>query len=69
MRALAEIQQAILELPIQERSQLWDSFLEREVEESPEFMAAVDEGIRSIETGSGIPAEEMRRRIVTWVGE
>ena len=42
--------------------------LEHEVEESPEFLAAVDEGMRSIESAGGVPAEEVRRRIVTWVG-
>jgi hypothetical protein len=69
MSALAEIQQAILGLPTQERSQLWDWFLEQEIEESPEFLAAVDEGIRSIEAQGGIPAEEVRRQIATWVGK
>jgi hypothetical protein len=69
MSGLAEIQQAILGLAAQERSQLWDWFLEQEIEESPELLAAVDEGIRSIETHGGIPAEEVRRRIATWVGK
>jgi hypothetical protein len=69
MSALAEIQQAILDLPTQDRSRLWDWFLEQEIEESPELLAAVDEGIRSIETQGGIPAEEVRRRIATWVGK
>jgi hypothetical protein len=68
MSALAEIQQAILELPTQERSRLWDWFQKQEIEESPELLAAVDEGIRSIDTQGGIPAEEVRRRIATWVG-
>jgi len=69
MSGLAEIQRAILELPTQERSQLWDWFLEQEIVESPELLAAVDEGIRSIESHGGIPAEEVRRRIATWAGK
>ncbi len=68
MSVLAEIQQAILELPTQERARLWNWFLEQEVKESPEFLAAVDDGIRSIESQGGIPADEVRRRIATWAG-
>lgn len=66
MSGLAEIQKAILELPRQERAQLWDWLQANEFEESPELLAAIDEGIRSIETCGGIPADEVRRRIATW---
>jgi hypothetical protein len=69
MSGLSEIQQAILDLPTQERAQLWDWFQSQEVEESPELLAAVDEGIRSIETEGGIPAEEVRRRIAQWAAK
>jgi predicted transcriptional regulator len=67
MSGLAEIQHAILELPEEERAQLWEWLQAREVEESPELLAAIDEGIRSIETEGGIPEEEVRKQIATWI--
>jgi hypothetical protein len=69
MSGLAQIQQAILALPIHERSQLWSWFAEQEIDESPELLAAIDDGIRSIEAAGGIPAEEVRRQIGTWVSK
>ena len=67
MSGLAEIQRAILELPTRDRAQLWGWFQEQENDESPEQLAAIDEGVRSIDSDGGVPAEEVRRRIATWV--
>jgi hypothetical protein len=69
MSDLAEIQQAILDLPSRERAQLWDWFQEQEIDETPELLAAIDEGIRSIEENGGVSADEARRRIATWVAK
>jgi predicted transcriptional regulator len=34
-----------------------------DIEETPEMLAAIDAGIRSLETGSGVSLEEARQRI------
>jgi hypothetical protein len=38
-----------------------------QVEETDEMLAAVDEGIRSIEEQGGTPAEEVRKLIPKWI--
>lgn len=38
-----------------------------ELEETPEMLAAIDAGIRSLETGSGIPLEEARQLLAGWI--
>jgi TRAP-type C4-dicarboxylate transport system substrate-binding protein len=67
MSSLAEIQEAIEKLAPEERAELWDWFQAQEVEETDEMLAAVDEGIRSIEERGGIPAEEVRKLIPKWI--
>jgi predicted transcriptional regulator len=37
-----------------------------EIEESPELLAAIEEGIRSAEEGPLIPIEEMMEKVKTW---
>jgi hypothetical protein len=51
----------------EERAELWDWFQAQEVEETDEMLAAVDEGIRSIEEQGGTPAEEVRKLIPKWI--
>lgn len=41
-------------------------WLWRQGEETPEMLAAIDEGVRSLEEGAGTPAEEVQRKIRTW---
>jgi hypothetical protein len=67
MSSLAEIQNAIEKLGPEERAELWDWFQAQEVEETDEMLAAVDEGIRSIEEQGGTPAEEVRKLIPKWI--
>ena len=38
-----------------------------EIDETPEMIAAIDDGIRSMESGPGVPLEEARRRIAGWI--
>jgi hypothetical protein len=38
-----------------------------ELEETPEILAAIDAGIRSLETWSGVPLEEARQRLAGWI--
>ncbi len=67
MSGLAEIQHAILELPDEERFRLAEWLYAQENDESPELLSAIDEGIHSIEAEGGVPAEEVRRRIASWI--
>jgi len=34
-----------------------------------ETLAAIDEGIRDAKAGRTVPAEEVRRRLPTWIAE
>jgi len=66
MSGLAEIQQAILKLSPWDRGLLWEWLQKQDKGESPELLAAVDEGIRSLETDGGVPAEVVYQQITTW---
>jgi predicted transcriptional regulator len=37
-----------------------------DIEETPEMLAAIDAGVASLETGSGLPLEQARQRIAGW---
>ena len=37
-------------------------------DETPEMLAAIDAGVRSMESGSGGPLAEARQRIAGWTG-
>ena len=65
MSSLAEIQDAIEKLGPEERAELWDWFQAQEVEETDEMLAAVDEGIRSIEEQVlSVPQNERITRVI-----
>ena len=40
-----------------------------EIEETPEMLAAIDEGIESLKTGSGISLDEARQRLAGWISK
>jgi hypothetical protein len=64
---LTEIQEAIEKLSKEERAELrqWlEAYEEDGVEESDELMAAIDEGIRSLETEGGISLEVVRQEFL-----
>ena len=63
MTKLAEIQEAIQHLPPNERSELRRWILE---EETPEMLAAIDVGIRSVETEPKLSAEDLRSEHHRW---
>jgi hypothetical protein len=43
-----------------------DLRLQDNIEESPEMLAAIDEGLRSLQEEGSIPIEEVERRMKTW---
>jgi hypothetical protein len=69
MTKLAEIQTAILHLEPTEREEL-RHWLDETEEETPEMLAAVDEGLRSIkEKGVRLATrEELQKKIRQWAG-
>lgn len=66
MTKLAEIQEAIEQLPPLDRAALWDWFLAHG-EETPEMLAFIDEGIKSAEEKGTIPLEEVRKKLPQWI--
>lgn len=37
------------------------------LDETPEMLAAIDAGVRSMEAGPGVPLAEARQRIAGWI--
>lgn len=65
MTKLAEIQTAILQLEPAEREAL-RHWLDETAEETPEMLAAIDAGLRSLKTNGVIPLEEVRAQLSSW---
>jgi hypothetical protein len=63
---LAEIQEAILLLDPKEQQTL-RYWLDETAEETPEMLAAIDEGLRSLKEKGAIPLEDVRKKIPQWV--
>lgn len=66
MSTVTEIEAAIEKLPLGEQRELADWLNSRLIEETPEMLAMLDAGIRSLETEPGVPIEDMRRKIKAW---
>lgn len=66
MTKLAEIQSAILRLDPAEREELRRWFDET-AEETPEMLAAIDAGLRSLKEKGVRPLKEVRRELSSWV--
>ena len=65
MTKLAEIQSAILQLEPSEREKL-RHWLDDTADETPEMLAAIDEGLRSLKERGVIPLADVRRDISSW---
>jgi len=65
MSKLVEIQSAILQLEPAEREEL-RHWLDETAEETPEMLAAIDEGLRSLKEKGIIPLDEVRTKIPRW---
>ena len=63
MSSLAEIRQAIEKLAPKERAELRQWLDAQDIEESPEFLAAVDKGIRSAENEPKSSLEDVMKRL------
>jgi predicted transcriptional regulator len=65
MTKLAEIQEAILQLPPHEHESL-RAWIDGTEEETPEMLAALDEGLRSLKEKGVTPLEDVRKKISSW---
>jgi hypothetical protein len=71
---LIEIQDAVTRLPGSERKalQLWlDSQNEPELTASEEqsLLRSLDEAVRDIDAGKGVPITDVRKRIASWAAK
>jgi predicted transcriptional regulator len=62
MTKLVAIQEAILRLTPQD-------WLDEAAEETPEMLAAIDEGLRSLEKNGVTPIDEVRKKIPQWASK
>ena len=73
MTTLAEIQDAISQLSDREQAALaaWlDSRQASKIEDDDEaLLRSLDEATHAIDAGKGVPIEEVRRRVASWVAK
>lgn len=73
MSTLAEIQEAVAQLPTKERKalQVWlNSQAEPEMsaQEEDQLLRSLDAATRDIDGGKGISMDEVRKRVDSWAG-
>jgi hypothetical protein len=71
MSTLAEIQEAVAQLPIQERKALraWlnsQAEPEMSVQEEEQLLRSMDAAIRDIDGGKGVLVDEVRKQVGSW---
>ncbi len=66
MSTVAEIETAIERHSSAKQRELADWLNSRLIEDSPEMLAALDVGIRSLDGEATVPIEDVRRKITTW---
>ena len=74
MNTLAEIQNAVARLPIDEKKalSLWlNSQTEPEMtaQEEQQLLRSLDEAVRDLDAGKGVSIEEARKRVVSWAAK
>jgi len=74
MSTLAEIQDAVARLPHSERKalQIWlDSQGEPEMSagEERQLLRSLDEALRDLDAGRGVPLDEVRKRVASWAAK
>ena len=74
MSTLVEIQDAVARLPNSERKalQLWlnsQSEPELTVQEERRLLRSLDEAVRDIDAGKGVPMNDVRKRVASWAAK
>lgn len=72
MSTLTEIQDAVSHLRAEEKRalSLWlESQIEPDISEQEEqrLMRSLDEAVRDLDAGKGVPIEDVRKRVASWV--
>lgn len=67
MSTVAEIEKALEQLPVESQHEVAAWLEARLWPETPEMLAAIDEGERSLLEEGGIPIEEVRRDLDRWI--
>ncbi|HLX72293.1 MAG TPA: hypothetical protein VKV04_21960 [Verrucomicrobiae bacterium] len=74
MSTLAEIQDAVAKLPADEKKALL-TWLESENEpeingdDEQRLLRSLDEAIRDVDAGKGVPIEDVRKRVGSWAAK
>jgi len=71
MSTLAEIQDAVAKLPVDERKALltWLASVDEpeiSTQDEQQLLHSLDEAIRDIDAGKGVPIKDVRRRVSSW---
>ena len=66
MSTVTEIESALERLTLAQQREVADWLDSRLMPETPAMLAALDAGIRSLETEPTVPAEEVRGKIKAW---
>ena len=74
MSTLVEIQDAVTHLPNNERKalQLWlNSQAEPEMtaQEEQRLLRSLDEAVRAVDAGQGVPINDVRNRVASWAAK
>jgi hypothetical protein len=74
MSTLLEIQDAVSQLPSQERQALrvWlnsQTSPELSAQEERRLLRSLDEAVGDIEAGKGVPLDEVRKQVGSWVAK
>jgi hypothetical protein len=74
MSTLVEIQDAVARLPGSERKalQLWlnsQTELELTTLEEQRLLRSLDEAVRDIDAGKGVPINDVRKRVASWAAK
>ena len=74
MSTLIEIQDAVAQLPSNEKKalQLWlNSQAEPEMtaQEEQRLLRSLDEAMRDVDAGKGVPIDEVRKRVGSWAAK
>jgi hypothetical protein len=74
MSTLVEIQQAIVNLPADEKKalSLWltsQAVPDLDREEEERLLRSLDEAVRDVEAGKGVAMADVRRRVASWAAK
>ena len=70
MSTVTEVEAALVKLAPEQLREVADWIASRlSPEETPEILAAIDEGLRSLRTEPTLTAEQVRRNIAIWVAQ